>query len=103
MENISITKKLQYYNSRLSNPSTSIVSWMVSRLSKYLDEVDLDSFFHTISLMEVEKKEVEPTLTIYSPLSKKLDLARKFDLHQKYGIIDQEGKELAGFYQDIGG
>lgn len=50
----------------------------------------------------VEKKEVEPTLTIYSPLSKKLDLARKFDLHQKYGIIDQEGKELAGFYQDIG-
>lgn len=58
MENISIAKKLQYYNSRLSNPSTSIVSWMVSRLSKYLDEVDLDSFFHTISLMEVEKKEV---------------------------------------------
>src|SRR5699024_9614227 len=35
-----------------------IVSWIVSRLSKYLDEVDLDSFFHTISLMEVEKKEV---------------------------------------------
>lgn len=58
MENISIAKKLQYYNSRLSNPSTSIVSWMVSRLSKYLDEADLDSFFHTISLMEVEKKEV---------------------------------------------
>lgn len=58
MENISIAKKLQYYNSRLSNPSTSIVSWIVSRLSKYLDEVDLDSFFHTISLMEVEKKEV---------------------------------------------
>lgn len=58
MENISIAKKLQYYNSRLSNPSTSIVSWIVSRLSKYLDETDLDSFFHTISLMEVEKKEV---------------------------------------------
>lgn len=52
--------------------------------------------------LQVEQKTSEPTFTIYSPLAKKLDLARKFDLHQKYGVIDQEGKELAGFYPDIG-
>lgn len=50
----------------------------------------------------IEEKEVEFSHIIYSPLAKKLDFARKLDLHQKYGIIDQEGKELAGYFSNIG-
>ena len=55
MKNISITRKLNYLQNRLNNPST-IISKMVNRLSDYLHKTDLNSFFHTISLMEVEKK-----------------------------------------------
>lgn len=56
MENISITKKLKYLQDRLNNPNT-MISKMVKKLSDYLHKTNLNSFFHTISLMEVEKKE----------------------------------------------
>ena len=57
MENISITRKIKYLQSRLNDLSTVMISRMVHQLSEYLNKTDLDSFFHTISLMEVEKKE----------------------------------------------
>ena len=56
MENINITRKLNYLQNRLNNPNT-MISKMVKKLSDYLHKTDLNSFFHTISLMEVEKKE----------------------------------------------
>lgn len=58
MENISITRKLKYLQSRLNDLSTIMISRIVFQLSEYLNKTDLDSFFHTINLMEVEKKEV---------------------------------------------
>ena len=58
MENISITRKLKYLQGRLNDLSTIMISRMVFQLSEYLNKADLDSFFHTINLMEVEKKEV---------------------------------------------
>ena len=56
MKNISITRKLNYLQNRLNNPNT-MISKMVKKLSDNLHKTDLNSFFHTISLMEVEKKE----------------------------------------------
>ena len=57
MENINITRKLNYLQNRLNNPNT-MISKMVKKLADYLHKTDLNSFFHTISLMEVEKKEI---------------------------------------------
>ena len=57
MENISITRKLKYLQERLNNPSTTIISKMVDKLSNYLHKTDLNSFFHIISRMNIEKKE----------------------------------------------
>ena len=57
MKNISITRKLNYLQNRLNNPNT-MISKMVKKLADYLHKTDLNSFFHTISLMEVEKKEI---------------------------------------------
>lgn len=56
MENINITRKLNYLQNRLNNPNT-MISKMVKKLSDNLHKTDLNSFFHTISLMDVEKKE----------------------------------------------
>ena len=58
MENISIKIKLKYLQGRLNDLIIIMISRMVFQLSEYLNKADLDSFFHTINLMEVEKKEV---------------------------------------------
>ena len=45
MENISITRKIKYLQSRLNDLSTVMISRMVHQLSEYLNKTDLDSFF----------------------------------------------------------
>ena len=62
MKNISITKKLNYLQNRLNDLSTTMISRMVNQLSNYLHEIDVNSFWHAISLMEVEKKEAVTTV-----------------------------------------
>lgn len=69
MKDINITRKLKYINSHQSDLSTTMISRKVNQLSNYLHKIDLNSFFHTINLMEIEKK--EPVTKVLKEFKKK--------------------------------